>query len=247
MSNISKGSKKPSKYFAKSSMTEEYVKEIYAGLKDAVRKEGLWDNKYISVKIEQGCIVDAFVGDLPKKGSGYFPIEQADKTPKFFTDEGSVEWMERIRTVLLSTFIYDVDVTNDALVKMMHRTLPKVASFLEVVIQDVRSGDLEDFIPYDISQSSMIKAEDIKRIARKHKEHTRLKAFVDYYDNNIGTKYKGLYYRLQEEGVDAYVESVAVGRTDDEFNDIIAESMGYINTMLFVLEAIQRHTKNKKH
>lgn len=198
---------------------------------------------YLNVKLEDGVIKGVNVGELPDKCSGYFPICSSEDTNKFFGNRGKKHFKERMRLVLLDGYAYNIDYSSDAVVRLLYKTYPQVTKKIEEVFTIIKKRGLKsgNFNPIECHAVKEVNWSEIDRqVVRRRRPDFRAKAFADWFDANSRLSKKNVYQTISTIGVEAYIESLKIGASETEFDDELAVSVGCLNQMIYLLEAIER-------
>lgn len=230
-------------------MSDQEVDMFYESFRKKVKPEDITTDKYVSICVREGSLADAVVGDLPLKGSGYFPIGRSSQTTKFFDIKGKRYFTERVRLALLDGFAYDLNLDQDFAVTLLRRTYPKVVLRIEEVIGNIKKGSskFKDFKPYDMNSIELIKWDDLhESVIKRRKIDTREIGYAEWFERVSDTELENVYLTIKEQGLDNYISEAQIGTSEVEFDDFILNSLGYINQMLYALDAIERHTTSRR-
>lgn len=235
------------KTFAKSDMEEFEVEGLYRQLiKEFGASYTSKPEQYINLKIENGVVTGCYLGDLPSIESGYQPMDVLDQTPQYFNDKGLVKFKQRLRSIFLGSLVYNLPMGQDFVYKMLKRLTQTLPEVLKTTHYYVNNGGLSDFKSKELQYSHLILASDIQQLFSSDDLEYCSKEFTHYFEQQFSPELLGRYLDIQANGLDAFIDYLKIGRTYDEFEDELTQTVGYYNRMVYLLEEIQEQTQLKQ-
>lgn len=234
------------KTFAKSDMEEFEVDGVYHQL---IKEFGssYKDNskQYINIKIERGVVTGCYLGDLPSIESGYQPMDRLENTYLYFNDEGLNNFKKRLRLVFLGSLVYNLPMEQDFVYKMLKNLTQKLPEVLKTTHNYVNNGVLTDFKSKELQYNHIVLASEIKPLFISDDLLECSQKFTNYFEQQFSPELLGRYLDIHTKGLEAFISCLKVGRTYDEFEDELTQTVGHYNRMVYLLEEIQDHTSFK--